>query len=109
MTAGQWQLSDFAKSVAIHLSKINGSSSCTILPRAGVSPKSVTITSSVYCKSKIKGYNLTPCNYKATQEILIGEKIKEDTNIVVRNRADVNKIIKKFLIKSKFDFEIIYK
>lgn len=70
--------------------------------------KNRTSPVSYYCKSKIKRYNLSPCNYRATQEILTLEKIKEDTNIDVRSRTDVNKIIKKIIIKSKFDFEIIY-
>lgn len=62
-----------------------------------------------YCKSKIKRYNLIPCKYKATQEIIIIEKIKKDKNIIVKSRADVNGIVQKIIIKSKFDFDIIYK
>ena len=62
-----------------------------------------------YCKTKIKRNKLIPCKYKATHEKLIIEKIKEDTNIFVTSRTDVNKIVEKIIIRDKFDFEIFYK
>lgn len=64
---------------------------------------------SYYCKSKVKSYNLQPCEYKATQELLIVEKIKEDKGYFVKSRTEVNEIVKKIIIKNKFDFIIIYK
>ncbi|MEK4129766.1 hypothetical protein NYE67_08785 [Solibacillus sp. FSL W8-0474] len=62
-----------------------------------------------YCKTKIKRNNLKPCEFKATQEKLIVEKIKKDKDIIVTSKSEVNKIVKKIIIKDKFNFDIIYK
>ena len=64
---------------------------------------------SYYCVSKDKKYKLTPCEFKATQEQILIDKIKQDKGIQVCSKSDVNNLVRKIVIENRHDFTIYYK